>query len=116
MPLITLMAASGTPIIILIFIVAAARIIVIINIRRLWLRLFQLLLRTIYHILDNCHVDTNLEFPVSWVFARRRFDEVRNVECLSGSMVQTCEFVIAGVKDDNGAIDSDDLCPCLPEI
>jgi hypothetical protein len=112
------MATSGTPIIISIFVVAATRIIVIINIRRLWLRLFQLLLRTIYHILDNCHVDTNPEFPISWVFARRRFDEVRNIECLSGSMVQTptCEFVIAGVKDDNGAIDSDDLCPCLPEI
>jgi hypothetical protein len=77
MPLITLMATSGTPIIVsIILFVVTARIIAIVTVRRRWLRSLQPLLRTIYHILDSCYVDTNLEFPISWVFARGRFDEV----------------------------------------
>jgi len=59
-PLIT---TAGTPIIISIIFV------VVVTLRRLWLGPMQPLLRTIYHILDSCDVDTNLEFPVSGVFA-----------------------------------------------
>ena len=30
-------------------------------------------------------------------------------------MVHMYKFMIAAVKDDDGAINSDGLCPCLPE-
>jgi hypothetical protein len=115
-PLIT---TAGTPIIfsIIFVVVATSRIIAVVTLRRLWLEPMQPLLRTIYHILDSCAVDTNLEFPVSRVFARnRRLDEARNVECLSFSMAQTYEFVIAAVRDDDGAANSDGLCPRLRKV
>jgi hypothetical protein len=76
----------------------------------------QPLLRMIYHILDSCDIDTNLKFPVSGVLARRRFDEVRNIECLTFSMAQTYKFVIATVKDNDGAINLDSLCPHLWKV
>jgi hypothetical protein len=84
---------------IIFFVIATSRITAVITLKRLWLGPMQPLLRMINHILDSCNIDTNLEFPVSGVLARRRFDEVRNVECLSFSMAQTYEFVIAAVKD-----------------
>jgi hypothetical protein len=36
----------------------------------------QLLFMTGYRVLDGCDVDTNLEFPISRVFARGRLDEI----------------------------------------
>jgi hypothetical protein len=57
-----------------------------------------------------------MKLLVSGILAFRRLDEVRYVECLSGSMAQTYKFIIARVNDDDGPIDSYGLCPCLREI
>lgn len=52
---------------------------------------------------------------MSWVSARRWFDDVWDIKGLSASMAETHELVVARVKDNDSPIDSYSLCPCLQQ-
>ena len=65
----------------------------------------------VYCFLDGSDVDANMKLPISieimW------FNEIRNVKCLRASMADTHEFIVAGVKDNESAVNSNSLCPRL---
>src|ERR1700683_5357494 len=72
-----------------------------------------LLLFAIYCVLNPRNVNPDMKFPISRVLARRWFDEVRDIECLSVSMAQTYKFVIARVENNDSSVNFDSLRPCL---